>query len=364
MEPSTSVKEHPTLKDPASLWTMITKIMLQVRPDVQRYLGEWRRRAESIPDPELRRQALMSIDTKSFHCEGGAIYALLAGPYYHEAIRFIIAYQTISDYLDNLCDRSTSLDPDDFRALHESMPHALTPGVSPAFYYRLRKEQNDGGYLSALVETCQEVLEKLPTYNNIAIALNELAGYYCDLQIHKHVRADERVPRLKAWFESHRDHLPEMRWYEFAACAGSTLGIFCLVAHSFQKNHSDDLVRKIKDAYFPWVQGLHILLDYLVDQEEDRTGGDLNFCSYYPNHDEMTERLIHFYKQANLSISRLPNAKFHHMINRGLLGMYLADRKVDRQKDVREVAKKMIRLGGGVTLFFFIHCWVLRRIKA
>jgi tetraprenyl-beta-curcumene synthase len=112
------------------------------------------------------------------------------------------------------------------------------------------------------------------------------------------------------------------------------------------------------------VQGLHILLDYLVDQEEDRTGGDLNFCSYYPNHDEMTERLIHFYEQANLSISRLPNAKFHHMMNRGLLGMYLADRKVDRQKDVREVAKKMIRLGGGVTLFFFIHCWVLRRLKA
>lgn len=342
---------------------MITKIMLQVRPDVQRYLGKWKQHAESIPDPELRRQALMSIETKTFHCEGGAIYALLAGPHYHEAIRFIIAYQTISDYLDNLCDRSTSLDPDDFRALHESMPHALTPGISAAPYYRLRKEQNDGGYLPALVGTCQEVLGKLPTYNHIATSLNELADYYCELQIHKHVRADERVPRLKAWFDSHRNHLPEMRWYEFAACTGSTLGIFCLVAHAFQKNCSSDLIRQIKDAYFPWVQGLHILLDYLVDQEEDRTGGDLNFCSYYPNRDEMTERLIHFYKQANISISRLPNSRFHHMINRGLLGMYLADRKVDRQKDVRQVAKKMIRLGGGVTLFFFIHCWVLRRLK-
>jgi tetraprenyl-beta-curcumene synthase len=51
------------------------------------------------------------------------------------------------------------------------------------------------------------------------------------------------------------------------------------------------------------------------------------------------------------------------MINRGLLGMYLADRKVDQQKDVRRVARKMIRLGGLVTLFFFLHCWVYRRIK-
>jgi tetraprenyl-beta-curcumene synthase len=358
-----SAKEPSPLKDPSSPWTMITKIMLQVRPDVQRYLGEWKRHAESIPDPELRSQALMSLETKAFHCDGGAIFALLAEPHYTEAIRFIIAYQTISDYLDNLCDRSTSLDPDDFHALHESMPHALTPGISNIHYYRLRREQDDNGYLSALVKTCQDILEQLPTYPVIAPALHELSGYYCDLQVNKHVKADERVPRLKAWFHQHQDHLPEMSWYEFAACAGSTLGIFCLVAHAFKKDCSEEMVQRIKDAYFPWVQGLHILLDYLVDQEEDRTGGDLNFCSYYPDHDTMTERLTHFYKQANLSISRLPNSRFHCMINRGLLSMYLSDRKVDRQKDVRQVAKKMIRLGGGVTLFFFVHCWILRRLK-
>ena len=347
----------------AFLWTMTTKIILQVRPDVHRYLKEWKKRAEEIPDPELRKQALMSIETKDFHCEGGAIYALLAGNRYPDAIRFIVAYQTISDYLDNLCDRSTSLDPDDFRALHESMPHALTPNVSGSRYYRHRNEQDDGGYLSSLVKTCQGILENLPTYHLIAPAIHELAGYYCELQVLKHVRIEERVPRLTVWFDTHKGYLPEMSWNEFAACAGSTLGIFCLVAHAFREDCSAELVRNIKDAYFPWVQGLHILLDYLIDQEEDRTGGDLNFCSYYPDTNEMTARLMYFYKQADLSISRLPNARFHHMINRGLLGMYLADRKVDQQKDVRRVARKMIRLGGLVTLFFFLHCWVYRRIK-
>jgi tetraprenyl-beta-curcumene synthase len=351
------------LKDPSSPWGMITKILLQVRPDVERYLGEWKNRAETIPDPELRNQALMSIETKSFHCDGGAIFALLAGPHYQDAIRFIIAYQTISDYLDNLCDRSTSLDPEDFRALHESMQHALTPGISHAAYYRFRTEQDDNGYLSALVKTCQDILERLPTYPTIAPALHELAGYYCDLQVNKHVSVHERVPRLQSWFQGHKEHLPEMSWYEFAACTGSTLGIFCLVAHAYKDECSEDLVRRLKDAYFPWVQGLHILLDYLVDQEEDRAGGDLNFCSYYPDYAELTNRLMHFYKQANLSISRLPNARFHRMINHGLLSMYLADRKAARQKDVRKVAHKMIRLGGFVTMFFFIHCWILRRLK-
>jgi tetraprenyl-beta-curcumene synthase len=337
--------------------------MLQVRPDVHRYLEEWKRCALNIPDPELRTQALMSIETKAFHCEGGAVYALLADTHYDDTIRFIIAYQTISDYLDNLCDRSTSLNPEDFRALHESMHHALTPGAPGIPYYRLRQEQNDGGYLSTLVKTCQDILAQLPTYEKIAPVLHELAGYYCNLQVYKHVRVDERIPRLKAWFDSQRDGLPDMKWYEFAACTGSTLGIFCLLAHAFRKDFTNGMVQQVKEAYFPWVQGLHILLDYLVDQEEDRHGGDLNFCSFYPDYEEMTERLTHFYTQADLSISNLPNAQFHRMINRGLLGMYLADRKVDRQKDVKKVAKKMIRLGGAVTLFFFVHCWVLRRLK-
>ncbi|HUH65263.1 MAG TPA: tetraprenyl-beta-curcumene synthase family protein [Syntrophales bacterium] len=345
------------------LGTMTTKIILRVRPDVHRGLAEWKKRAGEIPDPELRKQALMSIETKTFHCEGGSIYALLAGERYDEALRFIIAYQTISDYLDNLCDRSTSLDPDDFRALHESMHHALMPDAPATDYYRLRNEKDDGGYLLSLVATCQEVLKTLSTHNVISPALHGLCGYYCELQVHKHVRSEERVSRLAAWFDTYKDKLPPMTWYEFAACAGSTLGIFCIVANALREGCSQALVASIKEAYFPWVQGLHILLDYLIDQEEDRAGGDLNFCSYYPDGNVMTARLMHFYRQADQSISRLPNARFHHMINRGLLGMYLADKKVDRQKDVRKVARKMIRAGGMVTLFFFLHCWVYRRIK-
>ncbi len=118
-----------------------------------------------------------------------------------------------------------------------------------------------------------------------------------------------------------------MAWYEFAACSGSTVGIFCLVAHACHQDCTALLVRNITDAYFPWVQGLHILLDYLIDQDEDRRGGDLNFCSYYHDYREMVARLSHFYKQANLSISALPYARFHRLINQGLLGIYCADKK-------------------------------------
>ncbi|HZL64920.1 MAG TPA: DUF2600 family protein, partial [Thermoleophilia bacterium] len=114
---------------PTNILTMTPKILLQVRPCVLAHLRHWTGRARTIPSPELRRQALASIADKTFHCEGGGIYGLLAGDRRREAVRFIVAYQTISDYLDNLCDRGTSLDPQDFRALHASLRHALTPGA-------------------------------------------------------------------------------------------------------------------------------------------------------------------------------------------------------------------------------------------
>ncbi len=348
---------------PQSLVVMTSRIFLQVRPLVHRHLAAWAAKAATIPDAELRRQALMSIRSKTFHCEGGSIYALLAGDRYAEAISFIIAYQTISDYLDNLCDRSTSCDPEDFALLHQSMRHALSPAESLIPYYKKHPEQEDGGYLVALVDTCRKALKALPQYPLIAPTLRELADYYCQLQIHKHVRKEERELRLETWFTAYQRHLPKMTWYEFSACAGSTLGIFCLVSYAFANRLTPSLVQQIKEAYFPWVQGLHILLDYLIDQEEDRLSGDLNFCAYYPSEERLTSRLTHFYRQAALCIGELPDTRFHRMINKGLLGMYLADRKVSAQREIRRVARKMIHLGGGVAWFFFIHCWVYRRLR-
>jgi tetraprenyl-beta-curcumene synthase len=345
------------------LWTS-ARFIFQVRPDARRQLKDWKRQAENIPDYELRKQALMSIETKAFHCEGGAIYALLAGSSYQQAIRFIIAYQTMSDYLDNLCDRgNTSFDSNDFRALHESMLDALTPGKSEADYYRYHLLKDDGGYLSTLVKTCQDILRELPNYSNIKGALHELAAYYCDLQVYKHINPDQRVPALKSWFALHREQLPPLKWYEFGFCAGSTLGIFCLVAQVFNGNCSNDQLSRANNAYFPWIQGLHILLDSLIDQEEDKAGGDINFCFYYPKQSEILTSLAYFFKQADSRISCLANAGFHRIIIRGLLSIYLADGKVAGQKEVRQIVHETIKLGGTISWLSFYYYRTFQHLK-
>jgi len=337
---------------PISPWALLSQTHFKVLPSVRQNLNHWRSRAEQIPNPELRKQAISSLETKHFHCEGGSIYGLLANKACREAIRFIVAYQTISDYLDNLCDRSRSLDPEDFRALHDSIFHALTPDAELPNYYRFREDQDDGGYLKSLVRTCQTVLSDIPNYTKIAPTLHELASYYCDLQVHKHVKIEERIPRLKSWFSQHQAQFPELSWYEFSACAGSTLGIFCLVAYSFNQEFSETLITQVRNSYFPWVQGLHILLDYLIDQEEDEINGDLNFCFYYNSQDELTERLQQFIKNAAKSVAHLPHTQFHQLINQALLGVYLSDKKVGSQQSVQKIAKQLI-LGGSPASFFF-----------
>jgi tetraprenyl-beta-curcumene synthase len=337
------------------------QVYVKILPVVHQELSYWRRRANAIPNQELKKQALASIESKTFHCEGGAILALLAKKDYKKSIKFIVAYQTISDYLDNLCDRSTSLDPVDFSALHESMCDALSPGQHIKNYYRYREDQNDGGYLSELVETCQNVLRQISFYPTIQKNLLTLCDYYSDLQVHKHVVVHERVERLQKWFQQHEQTLPPMKWYEFSACSGSTLGIFCLVSYAMRDDFQEVAATQLLNSYFPYIQGLHILLDYFIDQEEDRIGGDLNFCFYYDSHEQLFNRLTHFLTEADKNTEHSPHQSFHKLINRGLIGIYLSDKKVKQQPQVKKLARELIKQGGPISNFFYWNGRAYRR---
>jgi tetraprenyl-beta-curcumene synthase len=178
------------------------------------------------------------------------------------------------------------------------------------------------------------------------------------------VRAEEVRPRLEAWFADNRGKFPGIQWQEFAAASGSTLGIYCLVSQTWANDGKEGTVGRVKEAYFPWVQGLHILLDYYVDREEDRLAGELNFCDYYGSESEMEERFIHFFRMSDQALRGLPHPKFQQMLLRGIVAVYLADAKIGRQGSrVRRLATRLLREGGPLTWFFFVNCWAYRRLK-
>jgi tetraprenyl-beta-curcumene synthase len=350
------------LQRPGVLRPQRRRPVVPAQAPARQRVAHWETRAQNIPDAELRKQALASIHSKKFHCQGGAVFSCADRKKWKLLIEWIVAFQTISDYLDNLCDRSTSLDANDFRSLHQSMLDAVDSKHPTHQYYAYRAENDDGGYLLQLVQTCQRIQRELPSYNMVEQAIRQLVQFYCDLQVYKHIRSDLREQALLDWWHTHADQFPQLKWQEFAAATGSTLGVFYLLSSAVKPNLSIQQVKQISEAYFPAICGLHILLDYFIDQEEDQGGGDLNFCSYYSSHDEMVERMHSIIAAARVAAKSLPSARFHEMIIDGLLALYLSDPKLDGNVQLRQISRRLLAGGSFSRSFFYWNTWIVRRL--
>ncbi|NPV29489.1 MAG: tetraprenyl-beta-curcumene synthase family protein [Firmicutes bacterium] len=352
--------EKPGIFSRARSLALVIRFAACVFPEVDRELARWRRLLEEAGDPELRRQGLASIAKKRFHAQGGSVYALY-GAAARRLIPFFVAFQTISDYLDNLCDRAGCFDAAAFRQLHTAYTGALDPAGGPGDYYRLYPHRDDGGYLAALVAECREALRRLPSYGAVREEALRLARLYSDLQTFKHTCLERREGLLREWFAAHAASYPDLDWWEFAAASGSTLGIFALCAAAARPGLTAAEARAIAAGYFPWICGLHILLDYLIDQAEDRAGGDLNFVFYYPDAAACRERLAFFFRRALEEAARLPDPLFHLTVVRGLPAFYLSDPKVAAQ-ELDEDARFLLELGGKEALWMHRACRFLRRL--
>jgi tetraprenyl-beta-curcumene synthase len=332
----------------------------RVLPAVQARLEYWKQTLNSCPDRQLRRQALASLQNKRFHAQGGAVFALCAPLHFESLLSIIVALQTISDYLDNLCDRAGYYDARAFFQLHHATLDALLlHREAQTDYYRYFPYSDDGGYLKALVAECRRHLEQLPSYSAVRPHLLRLASLYNELQVYKHIDPGQRLAALQKWFAPFRRSFPGLYWWEFAAACGSTLAIFALLALATRPQLPKRQIITVLQAYFPWICALHILLDYFIDEDEDHKSGDLNFVSYYRNRAHRQERLEYFVNTALQQASRLPRAAFHSCVVKGLLALYLSDSKV-QDGERRALANRLLSLAGKDTQIMYRICRILR----
>ncbi len=353
---------NTSVVNPMNRVKLIYQFVSLVFPIVKQELNGWQRIAAQSPDSRLRQQATESIRSKAFHCQGGSIYALYPGVNRVEAVRFIVAYQTMSDYLDNLVDSLEVQDELAFYQLHLAMQEALDPDSETSDYYLYYPYREDGGYLERLVTTCQGCLKRLPSYNLVQEEAIKLAELYSHLQTYKHLAVEEREAKMLNWISPYLTDFPEITAWEFAAATGSTLGIFCLSAVAFDPQLTERQGHNIRQTYFPWICGLHILLDYFIDLREDRETLQLNFVAYYEHSERMSERLQLFVKKSLAQTWQLDHPKFHRAAVQGLLAMYLSDEK-SMDRDIRSITKKLLRASGlGVNLLYRVCCR-LRKMK-
>lgn len=263
-----------------------------VLPQVGRELRRWRKPAEAIPDPDLRRRAIASLEEKRSNVEAVAVFATLVPRRQRRAVlQAIVPLQVAIDHRDTLEEAGEDPDRDSYLA-------ALEAGWVQAV------EGSTGGGVVA------------PTLH---VAVERCA----EGQRQTHRAASGNSAGLRRWAEG-LEGTGDYRWWELAAGASSSVAAHALIAAAADPGTSAEAAALIDAAYHPSIGALTVFLDDLVDREDDRAEGEHNYLAYYDSPAEAAERLAWIARQASERIDFLPQASRHRAILAGVGAFYLS----------------------------------------
>lgn len=297
--------------------TTLTRYRGAILPVVDRELEWITRCAAAIPDPALRDSALHALTEKRANVEATATLSTLAPRRGRRSvIRASTALQVAVDYLDNLGEAAGPDALEDGVRLHHSLVVALTPGAPPTDWYEHHPHREDGGYLDALVASCQEAVAALP--GQAALPAARRAIVRCG-EGQSHTHADHGAG-LEAWAATLPPH-PQLHWWEAAAGASSSVGAHALLALAGTPRCKAAEAEQILAAYDPWIGALTVLLDDFVDRERDERTGDHNYASHWD--DDAADRIDFLVAGARRALREVPRQTVHEAILNGVLAYYL-----------------------------------------
>ncbi|HEY5342264.1 MAG TPA: DUF2600 family protein [Solirubrobacteraceae bacterium] len=302
-----------------------------VYPRVHRELADQRRRAAAIPQARLRTIALGVLDSKRSNIDGAAAFAVFAPRAHRGAvIRAQVAFQSLYDYLDTLTEQPHPDPVLNSRRLHSALTAALDPVAQTAAYYAHLPDGDDGGYLEGTVERCRLALHALPSYAAVRGSACRLGTQIVDYQSFNVADAHGPQAMFARWAQERTPSGSGLRWWETAASAGSSLGLFALIAMAAQPGVREADALAIEQAYFPWIGALHSLLDSLIDLAEDRASGQRSLIEHYRDADEIASRLGLLARESRRRAADLMNADRHLAVLAAMASLYLAERDANR----------------------------------
>lgn len=284
-------------------------------------------RAEAIPDPALRADALAAHRDKSANSEGLAALAILAPAERRtQLVRSLVAYQLMLDYLDGVSERPSDDPLANGLSLHRAFEVALDPEAPHEDYYAHAGAGDDDGYLEALIETCRAGLRELPSYPATRRALLHQARLCRESQALNHAlrftAVDDRIDEWTRQTVSAADIEPGFEWWELiAAAAASSLCVGALLVVAASPGASEADARQVESAYFPWASGLNAMLDSLVDLDEDPE--EASHVRRYESREHAAERLRTIAVGARARVSQLPDGQLHEAILAAMGALYL-----------------------------------------
>jgi tetraprenyl-beta-curcumene synthase len=309
-------------RDLGVLALMMGRFAVRVVPLARAQLRHWERAAQRIPDARLREHALSTLRGESFSALGAALVAVTARRHDRALVRLLVALQVAWDYIDTVSEQPASDPIANGTQLHRALLDAVSIGPPSADYYRCSDAHEDGGYLAALVARCREAAARLPAFElvrpSVAEALRTAEVQYCN-----HAPAAERAPALRRWAARERGSA-RIGWIEAAAAASSSLGVLAVLALAADPRTTASGVARVRAAYVPWADALTALLDSLVDHEDDRMRGVMNWVACFPSRAVATARLQSVTAHAVGAMRQLPRGERHLAIVVGMIAMHLS----------------------------------------
>lgn len=288
---------------------------LSIFPHLCGQLRHWHRRAAEIPDDALRRAALEALRVKRGDLEGAVAFAVFApATMRHVLVPGIAAWEIAFDYLDSISEMPNPDPIANGQTLNQALLNALDPDARHPNYYALHMREGDGGYLAGLVDTCRNMVKRLPSYARVAETSQRVVSRIVAYQSLNHGDSFGSHAAFAQWARSQAIGEADLKWWEIAAAAGSQLTVLALLTAAADARLTDERVVSLESVYFPWIAALSTLLDSLVDQPRDNAEGQFNLVDYYDSPQEAAQRLGAIAREAVTQVHSLPDASHHALL--------------------------------------------------
>ena len=357
-----SVSSFLDLRQAHALAAVSWRELRWVLPATTQESAIWLRRAERIPSPALRRDAVESLVNDRFNVNGAAVFASIPRTRNESLLRLLVRYQIMFDYLDTISERPCADVVRNGTQLHRAAVEALDPGRPPSNYYRHHPGRDDGGYLRALVAACQAECSALPSFAVVRPYLLEEADRLEVCALNHALDSTARDRDLEAWARTRFPSASEHTWFELTAASTSSVTIFALLALAAEPGRTDADAAATRSAYFPWISLASTMFDSYTDIRKDRASGAHSYVGHYGSLAYAVERLGEIGARSIALARSLPRGRRHALVPAGMLAMYLSDPET-RTRRLREASERILSRGGWLpqTQLLILRAW--RRLQ-
>jgi tetraprenyl-beta-curcumene synthase len=308
----------------------------------------WRARAARIPAPEIRADALSSLDRKRGHTDGAALFCVLPTHRNHALLRLLVAYEVIWDFLDSVNEHGAQAGQRNGLQLHLALIDALDIARPISDYYRFHPWSDDGGYLRALVDTCRGCVSQLPSYDLVRPLLVREAARAQVLGINHDLDPGRRERSLRAWANSEFPAERSLAWFELSGAASASLTVHALLALAAEASSTEEEIARVCGAYFPWISAATTMLDSYVDQAEDAANKDHSYIGHYASSEVATARTGRLLRRSLVEARGLPHGERHVLIVSCMAAMYLSKDSA-RALHLQHATHRLIASGGSMS---------------